>query len=147
MRKTSLLLASLTIVVAAGMAQARDTKHLYPVVDAMNTAAAKEKLNGGVKFYFGDQTHPKVERSYGEDFTNKKTNAFNKTDKQACEWVFLSAMLQLQERALQLGADAVVNVESYYKKIPFKSETEYECHAGALIAGVALKGKFVKLAK
>jgi hypothetical protein len=27
------------------------------------------------------------------------------------------------------------------------SATEFECHAGALIAGVALKGEFVKIAE
>ena len=33
---------------------------------------------------------------------------------------------------------------SYYKKNPYTSETQYECHAGNLIAGVALKGDIVK---
>jgi hypothetical protein len=28
----------------------------------------------------------------------------------------------------------------------FSSQTEFECHAGALMAGVALKGDFVKIA-
>jgi len=111
----------------------------------MNTSTALEQLNTGVEFYFGAQKHAKVIKSFGEDFTNKKTNAFNKNDKTACEWVFLSAMLQLQEKARQLGANAVVNIHSYYKKISFVSETEYECHAGGIIAGVALKGTFVKL--
>ena len=147
MRKASLLIVWLCIVVTSGIAQARDTKHLYSIADAMNTAAARETFSSDIAFYFGDQKHPAIQASYDEDFTNKKTNAFNKTDKEACEWVFLSAMLQLQKRALQLGANAVVNIESYYKKIPFKSETEYECHAGALMAGVALRGKFVKLGR
>lgn len=44
------------------------------------------------------------------------------------------------------GGNAVVEVESYYKKQPFSSETQYECHVGAVIAGTALRGKVVKLA-
>lgn len=141
----TICLLILLITIGSNNAQARDTKHLFLISDAMNTSTALEKLNTGVEFYFGAQKHAKIIKNFGEDFTNKKTNAFNKNDKTACEWVFLSAMLQLQERARQLGANAVVNIHSYYKKIPFVSETEYECHAGGIIAGVALKGTFVKL--
>jgi hypothetical protein len=44
-----------------------------------------------------------------------------------------------------LGANAVVNIISYYRKVPMSSDTQYECHAGTLMAGVALKGDFVKI--
>ena len=40
--------------------------------------------------------------------------------------------------------DAVVNIESNYKNRQFSSETEFECGAGAIMAGVALKGTLVK---
>lgn len=145
----SLRLASTLFLMAVpfSLAQARDTRLLLPIEEAMNTPAAKEKLNAGVKFYFSGQRHPKVKIKLEEDFTNKKTNSVNKTDKEACEWVFLSAMVQMQEKARLIGADAIVNIHSYYKKVPFKSATEYECHAGALMSGVALKGEFVKLGK
>ena len=145
MRNPTTCLITLLIIIVSHTVQARDSKHLFLISDAMNTPAAMEQLDTGVKFYFGAQEHAAIEQNFGDDFTNKKTNAFNKDDKQACEWVFLSAMLQLQEKARQLGADAVVNIHSYYKKVSFVSETEYECHAGGIIAGVALKGTFVKL--
>ncbi|WP_341675748.1 hypothetical protein [Niveibacterium sp. SC-1] len=130
---------------AAFSAQARDTELHLPLQDALNSADAKAKLTGEVKFFFGDQKHGAVAQEMGSDVTNQKTNAFNKSDEEACQWVFLSAMLQLQKRAKDLGADAVVDIQSFYKKDPFVSATEYECHAGALMAGVALKGRFVKL--
>lgn len=138
----------LSLALAAPMtAEARDTKLMVPISDAMSAPEAKEKLQGGVRFFFGNQAHPEIKERLGEGVSNRKTNAVNKTDKEACEWAFLSAMLALQERALALGADAVVNIQSFYKKAPVKSETEYECHAGAVMAGIALKGEFVKLAK
>ena len=56
-------------------------------------------------------------------------------------------MVALERRAQQLGANAVVNIVSYYKKDVMSSTTEFECHAGAIIAGVALKGDFVKIAE
>ena len=126
-------------------AAARDTHHMLPVQAALSTPAAQQKLDRGVKLYFGNQKHPRVAVSHGEWSTNKKTNAFNKSDREACEWVFLGAVLELQERARKQGGDAVINIKSNYKNIETASDFEYMCGAGALMAGVALKGTVVKL--
>ncbi|RJG04450.1 excinuclease ATPase subunit [Noviherbaspirillum sedimenti] len=131
---------------AVSYVQARDTKLMLPIAAAMETPDTQEKLVGSVKFYFGDQKPPKVLGKLGSDFSNRKTNAFGKSDETACNWAFLSALMALEQRAISLGANAVVNVASYYKKNTHSSQTEFECHAGALMAGVALKGDFVKIA-
>ncbi|MDM3869861.1 excinuclease ATPase subunit [Porticoccus sp. W117] len=138
----STILAALMAFSAPAMA--RDTKHMYPLDDALNTPAAQEKLNQGIKFYFGDKNLPAVAKDLGTYTANKKTNAFGKSDKKACEWAFLSAMLSMQNRAVNEGGDAVI-IHSYYKKNTVKSSTEYECGAGAIMAGVTLVGKVVKL--
>ncbi len=138
---------TLLLVLASAAAIARDDHKMFPLEDALNTQAAKEKMDKGVKLYFGNQSHPKVEKVIGEWGTNKKTNAFGKSDKEACEWVFLSAVLMMQERARAEGGDAIINIRSNYKSIETSSETEYMCGAGALMAGVAFKGEVVKLAK
>ncbi|PTU31787.1 excinuclease ABC subunit A [Stenotrophobium rhamnosiphilum] len=117
----------------------------FPVADAAGTVDAKAKLDGSVKFYWGDQKHPKVSKTLGTDQTNKKTNAFNKGDKEACEWAWLSAMITMQNRAKQLGADAIINLQSIYQNQDFVSATEYECGVGTFTGGVALRGEFVKL--
>ena len=127
-------------------AHGRDTKHLLPIAAAMETKDAQDKLDGSVKFYFGDQAPPQVVTVLGSDVSNRKTNAFGKSDENACHWAFLSAMVALQTRAQQMGANAVINIVSYYSKNVMSSATEFECHAGAIIAGVALKGNFVKIA-
>ncbi len=126
---------------------ARDTKYLLPIAAALEVKDAKDKLDGSIKFFFGNQETPKVLTKLGTDVTNLKTNSVGKSDEKACNWVFLSAMVQLEKRAKQLGANAVVNIVSYYKKDVMSSPTEFECHAGAVIAGVALKGDFVKIAE
>lgn len=141
--KISALLSALLI---AGSAAARDDQNMFPLEDALNLPAAKSKLAPDIRLYFGNQKHPKVAKELGEWKTNKKTNGFNKTDKEACEWVFLSAVLELQERAQKEGGNAVVGIKSNYKSIERSSETEYMCGSGALMSGVALKGKVVKLA-
>ena len=125
--------------------QARDTKYLLPLKAALEVKDAEEKLDGSIKFYFGNQETPKIVSKLGTDVSNRKTNAVGKSDEKACNWAFLSAMIALERRAKQLGANAVVNIVSYYRKVEMSSTTDFECHAGAVIAGVALKGDFVKI--
>jgi uncharacterized protein YbjQ (UPF0145 family) len=132
-------------IAAVGNVHARDTKLMLPIEPAMAVADSKDKLEGNVKFYFGDQKHPKVLTKLGSDSTSKKTNAFGKSDETACNWAFLSAMVQLEKKAIQLGANAVVNIVSNYEHHVNSSQTEFECHAGGIMAGVALKGDFVKV--
>jgi hypothetical protein len=142
-----IIVVVIATALGGSVASARDTKLMLSVQEGLSTPAAKEKLGSGVRFFFGKQPHPAVAKEFGEYVTNPKTNAANKTDKAACEWVFLSAVLALRDRATSLGGNAVVNIKSYYKKNEVVSETEYECHAGAFIAGVALKGTVVKLSE
>jgi len=146
-RNFHLTIAVALILSGAWPAQARDDKLMLPIATALEAKDAKEKLDGSVKFYFGDQQTPKILTKLGTDVTNQKTNAVGKSDERACNWVFLSAMIQLDKRAKQLGANAVVNIVSYYQKNVMSSPTEFECHAGAIIAGVALRGEFVKIAE
>jgi uncharacterized protein YbjQ (UPF0145 family) len=128
-------------------AVARDEQNLYPIGQVLNSGAALAKLDRRIRFFFGTQRHPKVMKDFGEWQTNKKTNAFAKSDQQACEWVFLSAMIALQERARKEGANAVINIFSNYKGIETNSDAEYVCGAGGLMAGVALKGRVVNLSE
>jgi len=137
------LMALIAIVTSTG-AIARNTIHEYDIADVLNNDQYKERL-AGVSYYFGDQKYPAVAQKFGEGRTNKKTNAFNKSDQEACQWVMLSAMLQLRQRAQELGADAVVNIRSNYKNNVVSSSTKYTCGAGGTVAGVALIGDFVKL--
>lgn len=132
------------IAAAAAPAQARDTVHILPIEAAMNSNDAKTRLGDSVKFYFGNQKTPAIASRLGSDKTSQKTNSFGKDADTACNWAFLSAMLRLQARAQELGANAVVNIVSNYKNVERSSPTEFECHDGNIMTGVALKGDFVK---
>lgn len=116
------------------------------VKDVLDASFSSGKLDGSVKFYFAGQSTPKVLKAMEEDVTNKKSNAFGKSKEEACKWVMLSALLTLQESAKARGANAVIGISSYYKKVEYKSASQYECHAGNMISGVALKGRYAKLA-
>ncbi|HYM34048.1 MAG TPA: hypothetical protein VET48_01570 [Steroidobacteraceae bacterium] len=138
----SLIVAMLLV---AARVDARDDRLHLSIKDAMETADAKAKLTGEIKFFFGSQKYPKPAQTMGTFTSNKKSNFANKSDKVGCDYVFLSALLALQDRAVKEGGNAVVDIHSIYKNAPFKSETEYECGAGSFVGGVALRGTVVKL--
>ena len=132
------------LLLSAG-GHARDSLVRVSIEEAMTTPDAESALDADVKFFFGEQEHPEIEQQLGTYTSNKKTNAFGKSDQKACKWAFLSAMISLQERAVAEDGNAVVNIRSYYKKHDFSSATEFECGAGAMVAGVTLVGEVVKL--
>jgi hypothetical protein len=141
--KRHLMLAALCATLVTSHAFARDTVASYPVDAAI--ASEPGKVTPDVTLYFAGQSHPAVAHSYGEFATNKKTNAFGKSDLQACQHVFLSAAMELQDRARKEGGNAVINIKSNYRNELTESPTEFTCGAGAVVAGVALVGDVVTL--
>jgi hypothetical protein len=139
------LVGATVLMALVAPAHAADRKVMLPISEALASSAADARLGDSVKFYFGKQQAPSPAKRLAVDQTSQKTNAFGKSDVTACNWVFLSAMRQLEKRARELGANAVINIVSNYRNIEFSSDTEFECHAGAIMAGVALKGEFVKV--
>lgn len=141
-----LALASL-LVFGLSSGNARNTVIQLSIKEALAEGVEQGVLLDSVKLYFGDEAHPAVEKELGRFTANRKTNAFNKSDEEACRWVFLSAMKSLQDRAVAEGGDAVINIYSYYYKNKVVSATEFECGAGSMVAGVTMIGEVVKLAE
>lgn len=142
MKKIILIMMGLLLVSSA---YARDDVDGYSIKEAMITAKEKSVLSNQVKFYYGTQKHGAIARNYGNFKTSKKTNAMGKSDKQACEWAFLSALKTLEGRAIKEGANAVINIKSNYKNNLTSSNSTFKCGAGTFVAGVALTGDVVKL--
>jgi hypothetical protein len=145
MKTMKRIIALAVLAVAATGAMASDNKLMKPIAAAMENNDAKAKLNNGVQFFFAGQPTPKVLEKRGQDKTSKKTNSFGKSSDAACNWAFLSAMMQLEKMAIQKGANAVVNIVSNYGNVETPSATEFECHEGNIMAGVAFKADFVIL--
>lgn len=125
---------------------ARDTFHDLSVEEARSSDLGQEKLLD-VPFYMAGQKHPGVAKSIGTFTSNKRTNAFNKSDEYACQIAFLSAVISLQQRARQEGGDAVVDIKSITKHNDLESSSQFRCVAGNVIANVVLTGRVVRLAK
>ncbi|SRR5450830_26345 len=147
MKKITTIAISIALLVASALpAQARDTQLMLSIDEGMQTPTADTKLDGSVKFYFAGQKHPMVLKKMSSDVSNRKTNAFGKADNVACNWAFLSTLIAFQEKAKELGANAVINMVSYYNQHEMASDSQFECHAGAIMAGVAIKGDYAKVA-
>lgn len=143
--RNSVPAALLAALALAFPVSARDSALHFPVSAAIAAGRSQGILDGSVQFYFAGQKTPAIAKRFGESVSNRKTNAVGKSDSQACEWVMLSALQALQEEAKARNANAVIDIVSYYKKRTYSSATEYECHAGGIMAGVALKGSLARI--
>jgi hypothetical protein len=135
---------TLNLLLFSQIASSRDTQHYFSIQDALQSEAFKQKLDPKIKLFFANKK-VRVKKRLGNFTSNKKTNSFNKSDLQACQWALLSALLSMQNRAVKEGGNAVINISSYYKKQKYTSTTKFECHAGAMITGVALNADVAEI--
>ncbi len=136
---------AISLSLSAAAAQARDTVLHIPLADVLAMPEAQQKLSGKVKFFLAGSNAPKVLQTLGGDTTNQKTNGVGKSDEFGCKWVILSGLIAFEKKALAQGANAVVDIVSYYKKNETKSAETIECHAGAVIIGAAMKASYAKI--
>lgn len=137
-------LAVASSLALSAVAWARTTFLDIPVKEAKSSKLSGRLLD--VPFYMAGEKHPKVAKDLGEFTSNRRTNAFNKSDREACHVAFLSAAIALQKRAQAEGGDAVIDVRSTTRHNDLTSATEYRCAAGDVVANVVLTGHVVKLA-
>jgi len=135
---TALALAMSTPALAA------DRSVYLPFQEAVAAARAEGKIDNSVKFYLAGvgPTGQVLRRGI---VSNKKSNAFAKQDDVACLRAAQSAIIALHNSAKKSGANAVTNIVSYYRKVEYRSKTDYECHAGGVMAGVTLRGDLARI--
>jgi hypothetical protein len=132
------MILAITLLLA-GPAWARSTEHLLSIQAALGSDMAKQKLLD-VPVFFAGQKHPAVARKLDAVRTNKKTRGAFRSDEKACQIAFLSAVIQLQQRALRDGGNAVIDITSIARNQPLSSATEYRCVAGSVVVHVGLQG-------
>ncbi|MDX2413027.1 MAG: excinuclease ABC subunit A [Woeseiaceae bacterium] len=147
MKQLAYLVLISMVLFSYSTGQARNTVIKASIEEALAWGEQEGVLDNSVGLYFGDQAHQAVEQTHGTYTANRKTNGVGKSDQKACQWAFLSAMAVLQQRAVREGANAVINIRSYYYKKDFSSATEFECGAGNIMAGVTMVGDVVTLAE
>ncbi|MFY0731738.1 excinuclease [Pseudomonas sp. NFX15] len=117
-----------------------------PFETVLSKALLAGRLDGSVKFYLagnGPITNQQMLRT--NVVSDWPTNVSNKSDFDACEWAVQSTLIELQEEAKRVGANAVTNIVSYYDQHARKDLNTYECRAGVFVARVALRGDLVRV--
>src|SRR5262249_56598427 len=89
---------------------------------------------------------PPIASKLGSVTPHGRAHTRRTDDMKACNAAFLAALADFEKSAKKAGANAVVNIVSYYKNVEMASATEFECHAGAA-AHAILRGDLVKLAE
>lgn len=135
--------ALLATLLLAAPALAEDAVLKIRLADVVSMPEAKGKIDGTVTFHLHGSRKAPSGTVLGDAVANKKTNAFGKSKEFACKWAALSALISLQAGAKKAGATAVVDVVSYFRKVETRDPVTFDCHVGGLMAGVALKGRYV----
>jgi hypothetical protein len=141
-RMTAVLILS---ALAAPVAFARADFVDIDVKTAIENSTGKNQPLDGIRYYMKGQKHGAVVEKMGVFKANRKTNAFNKSDQEACNIAFVSALIALQQRAKREGGNAVVDIVSLTNADDLESPTQFRCTAGNIVAGVVLQGRVVKL--
>ncbi|MDR1425071.1 MAG: hypothetical protein LBI92_10790 [Azoarcus sp.] len=148
MKKGLLALSAIVAFVVPATTQARDTQHFYDFHLVVEEALADGALDGTVKFYLmGEKIPGKVTQTFPEAVSDRKTGKKGTTgagkdgDQARCDWALRAALLSFQDNAKKNGANAVIDLVSYYKEVEYQDVSKYECHAGKFMVGAALKGK------
>lgn len=144
MGRMSLALLGFMLVLPAFPVLARDTVYHLSIQEVLQSSEYRDRVGDSVTFSFGDGPMPPATAVIAESVVSRKTNAFNKQVEVACRWALLSVLREFREQALNRGAATVVNLISYYRRETFASPDQYECHVGAIMAGVEMKGVIVK---
>lgn len=142
-----LVVAGVTMFLAAGQVGAEDKLQNFPVKHALASSVAKDKLDKGIKTYMMGQSVPGLQKRFRAYKSNKRGNAVGKSTQDACDIAFISALIALQQRADKEGGNAVVDIYSLTKDKKMQSSENYSCNAGGMMANVVLMGTVAKVSK
>jgi uncharacterized protein YbjQ (UPF0145 family) len=137
------LLALVLVLGSATTGFARDDIENFSIRNALETPDAREKLDPRIKLSFGNGRHGAVVKSIGEWKSYKKSNGVGRANEIACQRAFLSAAISLQQRAVKMGGNAVIRIQSDFDQRRTSSDTTYVCASGMLMSAVALIGTVV----
>ncbi|MFT5162441.1 MAG: hypothetical protein ACI9FJ_001017 [Alteromonadaceae bacterium] len=135
----------LTLLLTTGDVDAVQKIKSYAVADALALQQSKSKLGSLVKFYFANHPHGEVAQHFAKASTAKKINAFNKSDLEACQSVFLAALIALKDRAKKEGGNAVINIQSQRNGKTSVIADNFDCVLGRYAAAIQLSGDIVTL--
>ena len=131
------------------LAQARNTKLMLPVSEAVSQRAVQQAVRSDLSIIFGSAVPEGTTLLSQEIFVRGEAKpnyrGLGTDDVTVCRLAFQNAMLDLINQARNSGGNAVVGIVSFYDHLAvMDSSTQYECHAGMSRAVVDLKAKLAK---
>jgi uncharacterized protein YbjQ (UPF0145 family) len=131
------------------LAQARNTKLLLPVSEAVSQRVVQQALGSDLSIIFGSAVPDGATLMSQEIFARGegRPNYQSKVtdDAAVCRVALQNALTDLIKQARNSGANAVVGIVSFYDRLAvMDSPTQYECHAGMTRSIVDLKAKLAK---
>jgi uncharacterized protein YbjQ (UPF0145 family) len=132
-----------------GTAQARNTKLMLPVSEAVSQRAVQQAVGSDLSIVFGSAVPDGATLLSQEIFARGEARPNYRgiitDDAAVCRMALQNAVLDLVKQARNSGANAVVGIVSFYDHLAvMDSTTQYECHAGMTRSVVDLKAKLAK---
>ncbi|MGJ8525314.1 putative heavy-metal-binding [Halomonadaceae bacterium LMG 33818] len=137
--KVAGVLATLALGMMGTQVAVADQTLTLPFRDVMAMPEAQNRLSPAVTLYFGDQLYPTASSQQGGFYFTERSSRVLKNVQSVCRRTALASLLDLQNRANELGSNAVTNISSYYNQHTIQGEN-YQCNVGPFTASVTLKG-------
>ncbi|CAN5695326.1 phosphoribosylglycinamide formyltransferase [soil metagenome] len=134
-----------TLATTLPTAMARDVEYTLLMDEVLRMPAAQRELDGSVRFYLSGQDHAPTVLRHSEAIVRGNIRGAGEHEIESCKRAALKALVTYQEQARKMGANAVVDIVSYFKNVPYMSRSQYECHAGSSTVVVVFKGSYAKI--
>lgn len=146
--------AAVALLLAAGAAQARDTRLTLPVEPALR--AARNQLPADTQLLFGSASAEGLKplttvqvQGAGAPYGTMRSPAhggpvgYRRSEPEMCQDAFNKAVVELQRRVAAVGGVAAVGIVSYFSGTETNNRDAYECRTGMTRAVVELKAQVV----
>ncbi|QGZ64606.1 signal peptidase [Paraburkholderia acidisoli] len=98
-----------------------------------------------VAVYFGERPHPAIARYIGRTSRAARVARRGNGSAVPCDQALAAALHEMRMDAVEHGANAVINVNTYFHTIGNNSAAGYTCNLSARTAVVDVKGELVVL--
>lgn len=127
-------------------AGARNVEYTLALDEVLRMPEAESELDGQVRFYLSGQSHSPIVLRHSEEVVTAKIRGAGEEEIETCKRAALKALVEYQRKARKMGANAIVDLVSYFDEKVFISPAQFECHAGSRTVVVVFKGSYAKVA-
>jgi uncharacterized protein YbjQ (UPF0145 family) len=136
-------ITALALLVAT-QAAGRDTTVELSAHEVAQSSKGRDFLLD-VPFWMKGEPHELEGEALQVSSVTRTSSAVMRSDRAACMSAFLDALKVLQQKALDAGGNAVVDIVSVTRDVETESAQTFRCVAGATVARVGLRATLMRL--